>query len=58
MNIEKQLKEDYIHDFHSVLRKNEIENKKKSKTSCFSPWQPNHPFRLVWDIISMLFIII
>ncbi|CAD8051307.1 unnamed protein product [Paramecium primaurelia] len=59
MNIEKQLREDYTHDFHTFLRKNETETKQKVKTTLIPPpWQPNHPFRLVWDIISMLFIVI
>ncbi|CAK91431.1 unnamed protein product (macronuclear) [Paramecium tetraurelia] len=59
MNIENQLREDYIHDFHTFLRKNEMATKQKVKATLIpSPWQPNHPFRLVWDIISMLFIVI
>ncbi|CAD8065106.1 unnamed protein product [Paramecium sonneborni] len=59
MNIEKQLREDYIHDFHTFLRKNERETQQNVKTTMFlQPWQPNHPFRLSWDIISMLFIVI
>ncbi|CAD8045164.1 unnamed protein product [Paramecium primaurelia] len=59
MNIEKQLREDYIHDFHTFLRKNETETKQKVKKTLLPlPWQPNHPFRLVWDIICMLFIVI